>query len=121
MYQTTDNAYSGGRLRATRITYYAVIVSQPEDADRLEVSRLAFGQSHRLSVMLALMQAQRPMCLKDLSAALGVTASSLQVPLENLVALGLVIPAAGDGTRKRFYTRVEGPAWVWARDLAHRA
>lgn len=96
-------------------------MSQPEAADLREVSRRAFGQSHRLGAMLALMQAQGPLCLKDLSEAVGVPASSLQVPLENLVRLGLVVPAPGDGSRRRFYAKVEGPAWVWARELVQRA
>lgn len=71
--------------------------------------------------MLTFMESSGPLCLNDLSSALGVTASSLQTPLANLVALGLVAPSDSDGTRRRLYVRVDGPAWAWARDLASRA
>lgn len=96
-------------------------MSHPSDVNLRQMSRHAFGQAHRLSIMLTFMESPGPLCLNDLSSALGVTASSLQTPLANLVALGLVAPTDGDGTRRRLYVRVDGPAWTWARDLASRA
>lgn len=82
-----------------------------------EVSRTAYGQAHRLGIMLALDAAPEAMCLQDLSVALGVPASSLQAPLDSLRSLGLVEAVAQEGTRRVALRVMDGPGWEWARQL----
>ena len=71
--------------------------------------------------MLAILDSPGPICLKDLSEILAVTASSLQRPFAQLIALGLLVPEDGDGTRKRLYMKADSTAWPWALELAEIA
>lgn len=89
-------------------------------ADRLRaVSRSAFGQSHRLELMLAVMESEDGLCtLTELSQCLNVAISSLQRPFQALIDLGLLTALPGAGTRYRYFARNPSSAWQWAAELA---
>jgi len=83
------------------------------------VSRVAFGQTHRLELMLAVLRIEDGVCtLTDLATLLDVPVSSLQRPFEALVDLELIRPIPDGETRMRFYFRTPSAAWDWARELA---
>ncbi len=82
-------------------------------------SAIAFGQSYRLEVMIAVAEAgDRLICLTDLARELGVQASNIQKPLKALLQLGLLtLPPSGD-SRKKYYIRNPSAAWRWAYEMA---
>jgi hypothetical protein len=91
---------------------------------RRRLSKVVFGQEHRLALMLAI--ADLPdgvFTLTDLVGRLQFrSASSAQDPLRALLIAGLVEKIDIDpGNRFKWYRRVDSPAWEWARDLAARA
>lgn len=82
------------------------------------VSRVAFGQAHRLELMLAIGSAEDGLCtLTELSKQLDVTMSSLQRPFQALVELGLITALPDADSRYRYYARNPSPAWSWATTL----
>ncbi len=82
------------------------------------VSKVAFGQTHRLELMLAILDIEDGVCsLSELAARLGVPISSLQRPFDALSALELIRPIPDGETRTRFHMRTQSPAWDWARTL----
>lgn len=83
------------------------------------VSRVAFGQAHRLELMLAVAASEDGLCtLTELSRHLDVTMSSLQRPFQALMDLGLLTELPDAGTRFRYYARNPSSAWQWAGELA---
>lgn len=83
------------------------------------VSKVAFGQEHRLELMLAIAASHDGVCsLTELADTLQVRASSLQRPLDSLVELSLLSVVATGDSKYRHYIRNDGPAWDWARELA---
>ena len=83
------------------------------------VSKVAFGQEHRLELMLAIAASEDGVCsLTELADTLQVRASSLQRPLDSLVELSLLSIVPTGDTKYRHYLRNDGPAWEWARELA---
>lgn len=91
-----------------------------DDVDGLRrVSKVAYGQEHRLELMLAIAEIEDGVCsLTELADTLQVRASSLQRPLDSLVELSLVSVVATGDTKYRHYIRNDGAAWDWARELA---
>jgi len=86
------------------------------------VSRAAFGQAHRLELMLAISKSSDGLCtLTELAKLLDVSVSSLQRPFQALVEIGLLTPLPNADTRFRYYARNPSPAWQWAEDLADLA
>lgn len=86
------------------------------------LSRIAFRQDYRLELMLAIADASDgTVCLTDLARTLGTSASNLQVPLKNLIDLGLLSPLPRGEDRRKFYLRNKSAAWAWARELSHAA
>lgn len=84
-----------------------------------KLSRIVFGQTHRLELMLAV--ARSPdgiVSLTELAKALDVSASSLQTPLQSLVQSQLLSPLPAVDSRYRFYSRNPSAAWQWAEELA---
>lgn len=87
--------------------------------DLRAVSRIAFGQAHRLELMVVIRASEDGLCtLTELAKQLDVTMSSLQRPLQALIELGLLTPLPDAGTRFRYYARNPSPAWQWASELA---
>lgn len=85
-----------------------------------DVSKVAYGKPSRLGLLLALESypASR-ICQKDLKSATGASPALVRQLFVELVQLGMLVPVASDdGMRKKFFERVEGPGWVWARQLA---
>lgn len=84
-----------------------------------ELSRVVFGQAYRLEVMLAVgRSADGIVSLTELSKSLGVSASSIQKPLQSLVQARLISPLPDADSRYRFYARNPSSAWEWAEELA---
>lgn len=83
------------------------------------VSKVAFGQSHRLELMLAIAQIEDGVCtLSELASVLQVPVSSLQRPFDSLIDLSLVSVVPSGDTKYRHYLRNDGPAWRWADELS---
>lgn len=93
-------------------------MSEARRAMLQSVSRRAFGQAHRLELMLTILAASEPVCLSGLAQSMRVSVSSVQVPFADIVSLGLIQPVRNDGTRRRLYAQVDGPGWAWAEVLA---
>ncbi|WP_052521423.1 hypothetical protein [Agreia bicolorata] len=86
-----------------------------------EVSAFAFGQRHRLELMLEIADSEDGIvCLTDLTRALGVTMSSLQRPFESLLQTTLVSPIPDMDSRYRYFRSNPSSAWDWAYELADR-
>lgn len=95
--------------------------SQPEIEALRTVSKLAFGQTYRLELMLAILDSDDGICtLSELASALKVSVSSLQLPFDTLVALGMLTPLPEAETRFRHYLRNDDAGWAWATQLASR-
>ena len=85
------------------------------------VSKLAFGQKHRLELMMAILNIEDGVCsLTELAIDLCVPLSSLQRPFDALVELDLIRPIPDGETKVRFHIRTSGPAWNWAQSLASK-
>jgi DNA-binding transcriptional regulator GbsR (MarR family) len=83
------------------------------------LSHVAFRQDYRLELMLAIEEAADGIvCLTDLARTTEISISNLQVPLKNLVDLGLLSPLPRGDSRRKFYMRNESAEWAWARELA---
>ncbi|EWT03869.1 hypothetical protein N864_17545, partial [Intrasporangium chromatireducens Q5-1] len=84
-------------------------------------SKMVFGQTHRLAVMLGVGRSDGIVSAGELAEALGFKAqSSIQDPLRDLERSGLIsrLPKVGP---KVFYRRNESLAWEWAEELLRRA
>lgn len=92
--------------------------------DRLrEVSRAAFGQMHRLELMLAILAVEDGIVtLTEVHRSMsGVAMSSLQKPFEALIECGLLTRLPNGDSRSRFYVRNDSAAWSWAVELSEAA
>jgi DNA-binding IclR family transcriptional regulator len=84
-----------------------------------EISRSAFGQTHRLELMIAIADSDDGVVsLTELARALGVSISSLQRPFESVIATKLISPLPDVDSRYRYYTRNPSSAWAWAKELS---
>lgn len=108
-------------IHVSRILYTTRVDSDSADRRRT-LSRAAFGQQHRLDVMLAAAHSEDGLvCLTDVARDLNLNASNVQGALKSLVAVGLLSEMPrGDGRRK-FYLRNPSPAWDWAKEMAQQA
>lgn len=83
------------------------------------VSKIAYGQEHRLELMLVIAQIEDGVCsLSELADVLQVRPSSLQRPFQSLVELSLLSNVTTGDTKFRHYIRNDGSAWDWAQELA---
>lgn len=86
-----------------------------------ETSRVVFGQTHRLEVMLAVARSDDGIvCLTEVAKVLSVSVSSLQKPFQALIHARLLSPLPDVDSRYRFYARNPSAAWAWAEELALR-
>lgn len=86
------------------------------------VSKLAFGQTYRLELMLTILESEDGICtLTELATRLNVRVSSIQLPFETLISLGMLIPIPESDTKFRHYIRNDDIGWSWARQLASLA
>lgn len=86
------------------------------------ISKIAYGQSHRLELMLAVLQQEDGIVsLSQLSDSLEVGMSSLQRPFDALVDLGMLQALPGVETRFRLFLRNDSFGWSWASELAANA
>ena len=85
------------------------------------VSRAAFGQSHRLELMLEIANLEDGIfTMTQVSKALDVTMSSLQNARDALLQLGLISRLPLTDSRFHYLVRNDSSAWAWARELAAR-
>ncbi|MER7558840.1 type IV toxin-antitoxin system AbiEi family antitoxin domain-containing protein [Nocardioides sp. NPDC126508] len=81
------------------------------------LSKVVFGQIHRLAVMAWIAGSQGVINPSELAADLGLPAvSAIQNPLRDLVEAGLLLrlpTTAG----KTYYERVDSAAWTFALEL----
>jgi hypothetical protein len=95
-------------------------VSEADSEDLRRLSRVLFGQSHRLAVMVGIARGSREFFLADLADDLGFeNLSSIQDPIRDLETSELItrIPKAAQKVRFR---RNKSLAWKWAEELASR-
>ncbi|HEX7826879.1 MAG TPA: ArsR family transcriptional regulator [Mycobacterium sp.] len=85
-----------------------------------ELSRVVFGQKHRLAVMAAIAQSDGLVNPSDLVAEIGFHAqSSIQQPLKDLTTAGLI--TRQDGMGRVYYRRNPHALWAAAVDLLSQA
>lgn len=91
------------------------------DSDDLRIlSRVLFGQVHRLAVMVGIARASREFFLGDLVDDLGFeNLSSIQDPIRDLEASDLITRMPKAAQRVRF-RRNKSLAWKWVEELAAR-
>lgn len=86
------------------------------------VSRAAFGQSHRLELMLEIASLEDGIfTMTQVSRSLDVTMSSLQNARDSLLELGLVSRLPLTESRFHYLVRNDSAAWAWAQELATKA
>ena len=95
-------------------------VSVADSDDLRRLSRVLFGQAHRLAVMVGIARGSKEFFLADLVDDLCFeNLSSIQDPIRDLEASDLItrIPKAAQRVRFR---RNKSLAWKWAEELAAR-
>ncbi|HWL76496.1 winged helix-turn-helix domain-containing protein [Microbacterium sp.] len=93
---------------------------QPEPLRQL--SRVVFGQEHRLELMLAIADnGDGVVTLGQMAAVLGVSPSSIQKPFHALVEAGMLTSVRTEDPRRKFYLANNSSGWAWARELAAHA
>lgn len=95
-------------------------MEQRADREALRrVSRAAFGQSHRLELMLEIANLEDGIfTMTQVSRSLDVTMSSLQNARDSLLELGLISRLPLTDSRFHYLMRNDSSAWAWARELA---
>ena len=90
-----------------------------DHANLRNTSQLAFGQRHRLELMLAVASSDDGIVsLTERARHLDVPISSLQSPLRSMISTGLLTPLPRGDSRRKFYLRNPSAAWAWAAELA---
>lgn len=95
-------------------------VSYAQSSRVQELSRVVFGQKHRLAVMAAIAQSDGLVNPSDLAAELGFNAqSAIQQPLKDLTTAGLI--TRQDGMGRVYYRRNPHTLWSAATELLAQA
>lgn len=95
-------------------------MSLAESTDLRALSRVLFGQVHRLTVMVGIARGQREFALSELAEDLGFeNLSSIQDPIRDLEASELITRVPKVANKVRF-RRNRSLAWKWAEELASR-
>lgn len=95
-------------------------MSLAESNELRELSRVLFGQAHRLSVMVGIARGGREFVLSKLADELGFeNLSSIQDPIRDLEAAELISRMPKVANKVRF-RRNKSYAWTWAKELASR-
>jgi hypothetical protein len=88
-----------------------------DDKELQALSRILFGQAHRLAVMFAVARGDGLFNPGDIAAELGFRAqSSIQDPLRDLERAGLIGRAPKVGNRV-YYTRNPSKVWTWIEEV----
>lgn len=83
-----------------------------------QLSRVLFGQTHRLAVMIGIACGSREFFLSDLAAHLGFkNLSSIQDPIRDLEISELITRLPKSAQRVRF-RRNSSKVWSWVKELA---
>jgi len=92
-------------------------VLDASDAAVQRLSKVIFGQVHRLAVMVGIAHSDGIVNPGELAATLGFAAqSSVQGPLRDLEAAGLISRLPNSGG-KTFYRRNTSLVWDWVQQL----
>jgi DNA-binding HxlR family transcriptional regulator len=86
-----------------------------------DLSKVVFGQKHRLAVMVAIARGDGIVNPGELAIELNFPAqSALQSPLRDLQQAGLItrVPQTAG---KTYYRRKDSAAWAWALELLEQA
>lgn len=95
-------------------------MSVAESKELRVLSRVVFGQAHRLTVMVGIARSGREFALSDLASRLGFeNLSSIQDPIRDLEAAELITRLPKVANKVRF-RRNKSLAWKWAEELASR-
>lgn len=95
-------------------------MSLAESKEIRDLSRVLFGQAHRLAVMVGISRGGREFALSDLAMSLGFqNLSSIQDPIRDLEASQLITRMPKVSNKVRF-RRNKSFAWKWAEELASR-
>ena len=96
-------------------------VSSYAQSERVQdLSRVVFGQKHRLAVMAAIARSDGLVNPSDLAIELGFAAqSAIQQPLKDLTAAGLI--SRQDGMGRVYYRRNPHTLWQAAVELLSQA
>jgi len=92
-----------------------------KDRDVQKLSRVLFGQTHRLAVMLGIARGRKEFILSDLARELGFeNLSSIQDPIRDLEESGLIerLPKVSNKVRFR---RNSSLAWRWVKEVTETA
>lgn len=85
-----------------------------------DLSRVLFGQAHRLAVMVGIARGGGEFALSDLAVNLGFeNLSSIQDPIRDLEISELITRVPKVANKVRF-RRNKSLAWTWAEELASR-
>lgn len=89
-----------------------------EDERLRALSKIVFGQEHRLAVMLAIARADSELVNPgDIATQLGFRAqSAVQLPIRDLERAGLITREPSD-SRKAYYRRQPSSGWAFAEEL----
>lgn len=83
------------------------------------VSKTAFGQSHRLELMLEIDSLEDGIfTMTQVTKSLGVSMSSLQGARDALVELRLISPLPMTDSKFHYYVRNDSRVWAWVREIA---
>ncbi len=91
-----------------------------ERDDVRDLSRLVFGQDHKLAVLLVFVRADGPMTIGDVTSAVGArNTSSLQRPMQDLLRVGFISESASSVAtdRARRYEKSDSAVWALAEEL----
>ena len=90
------------------------------DRDELAaISAVAYGKRHRLRLMMLILDmGSAPICQKDVVEVADVSPATVKQLFDELAALNLLRQLPDEGLRKKYFDRVDGPGWLWARSLA---
>lgn len=82
---------------------------------------MAFGQTYRLEIMLAIADSDDGLVtLTDLAKALDISTSNVQVALRSLVGTGLLSEVPKDDNRRKYLIRNPSAAWEWVREMRNQ-
>ena len=97
----------------------------PNDSDTPidTVSRVAYGKTRRLELMMAALKVPGDrLCQKDLIDATSASPDTVKQMFVELAQLGMLEPIPAEpGLRNKYFRRIEGLGWSWARELAGKA
>jgi hypothetical protein len=83
------------------------------------VSQRAYGRKHTLRLMLSILDSPDGIVSQQyLEETTGISAGTVNKTLSELTGLRMIQRLDAIGTRVISYQIIEGPGWLWAKDLS---